>query len=1219
MTANSHRAVLSKLQDKLKNFSSFFQFHHDYYPDPAKDSTIRSVRWPIPSQILEETKHLSRELAVNPRSLFLAAWCLLLGRYSQQQDLTIGVNIGGKAAPLRYQLPLGLTFTLASIDLDIEYSFVMKLKHINISDLDKIISPNSKGASPPFFSVVFNELDKSYLPSMEQVEMELQVTEQMLYLNYDANLFSEQTALELLESYITLLEAGIQNPTLPYEQLKLISSRQRDQLLYKWATGPRVERPERIFLQDFETQVKVTPQRTAIVFEKQAISYEELNVLANSLAHSLINAGILPETIVAVYVNRSLCLPIALLAIMKTGGIALPIDPLLPPDRINFMLEDAKAKLMLVDSTLAPAAAQFGVKQQIIDLEQLQQFAYPTKNVELKIAPRQGVYILYTSGSTGKPKGVITEHRSLYNVLQAMQNFTPLNPLDRLLHLSSCGFDVSVMGFWWPLMQGASVVIAGGDTLGDMLGLSKLILNERCTVLNITPYVLGLLLNQSELVLNSPLRLIHVGGEEFNQEKYAKALKLKNCTVVNCYGPTECTIYSTAFLIDNSLNAPSAPIGRPLENYTCYVLDASLEPVPMGMPGELYIGGPGLARGYLNRPEITREKFIKNPFSHHSDDLLYKTGDLVYWRSDGILVFLERTDFQVKVRGHRIELGEIEHSLMQLNPIKESVVQALKLKTGKQLVGYVTFKKKSLSENEMKNFLRKKLPSYMVPIHILALEKMPVNVNGKIDRKALPLPDLSQYLANFVPPRDNLEKAIAKTWQEILQIEQVGIYDNFFELGGDSLLTAELAYKLKDSLNHEIPLHNFFTYPTIASLAESSDANIWLVDIANTVQNDIQNSLSLIPSSGPLPSARLPRAILLTGASGFLGAYLLAELLKTSQAKIYCLIREHNQEDAKQRLLANMKEYQLDITSYQNRIYTLCGDLEEPGLGLDPTTYQQLAEEVDAIYYCGAKVHHLYDYNALRPSNVLGTVELLKLGTIHHPKRHFYISTLSTSYPTDAGTLSENFSEVFPKGLELGYNISKWTSEKILQKAMERGFAVTIFRPGQIIANLIAQQTMPFSKFQLTLLLKGCLQLGQAPLGMGTLPLISVHTTAQAIAALSFEEKNMGKVFNVVLPHQHSLDEIFLGLKNASLRPLELIPFEEWKEKALPKMGGDNAFYSFKSSYQQIQASKIAQINIPAEATNFFQAAKKAHLSLDPIENEMWVAYLKKYADWFID
>jgi amino acid adenylation domain-containing protein len=609
----------------------------------------------------------------------------------------------------------------------------------------------------------------------------------------------------------------------------------------------------------FEEQVARTPDAVAVVFEEASLTYGELNSDANRLAHSIRSFGGGPEARVAICLERSLEMVVALLAVLKSGCAYVPLDPTYPLERLSFMLEDSGAVALL---TKKPFARIFAGNQalKIVDLtapsgERSDRPITGPNPIGLDILPSHLAYVIYTSGSTGKPKGVMVEHRSIVNRLVWMQRAYGLNANDTVLQKTPFSFDVSVWEFFWPLMAGARLVMARPEGHKDPAYLIEIINRSKVTTAHFVPSMLDTFLDQANAARCLSLIRIISSGEALPA---ALARRFSNCfplaALHNLYGPTETTVDVTAWTYEPDPALTSIPIGRPIMNTRVYILDADGEPVPVGEAGELYIGGAGVARGYLNRPELTAERFLADPFCGEAGARMFRSGDLCRWRSDGNIEYLGRNDFQVKIRGFRVELGEIEARLTELATVRAAVVAVCEDKLGdKRLVAYlVPATGAKLRDGDLRDALGGSLPDYMVPHTFIPLERMPVTANGKLDRAALPAPSANNQLrrendssrpavepnraarngvtpgaranisreANYVPPSDTLEVQLIEIWEEVLGVPRIGVRDDFFLLGGHSLRAARMFARIGEKLRRNIPLATLFQAATIEKLAQ---------------------------------------------------------------------------------------------------------------------------------------------------------------------------------------------------------------------------------------------------------------------------------------------------------------------------------------------------------------------------------------------------------------
>ena len=603
-----------------------------------------------------------------------------------------------------------------------------------------------------------------------------------------------------------------------------------------------------------------TPNAIAIVYQEQALSYGELNRRANRLAHYLRDLGVGPDKRVAICVERGLEMVVGLLAVLKAGGAYVPLDPAYPAERLRYMIEDSGPEVLLTQGHLREQMR--GVKRElaVIDFSDpgVGWQEWPETNPEktgVGLTAEHLAYVIYTSGSTGTPKGVMVAHRGLTNFLWSMRRELGLEADDVLLSTTRLSFDIAALELYLPLTIGAHLRILGGEAGLDGVRVSKEIERD-VTMMQATPASWRMFLDAG---LEGTGRLkVLCGGEALNVD-LARALASRSHSAWNLYGPTETTIWSSVEKLKKDLSGVS--IGRPIANTQIYIFDSHGEPVPIGVVGEIHIGGAGVARGYLNRPELTGDRFVPDPFSNGPGGRMYRTGDLGRWRSDGNIEFLGRNDFQVKIRGFRIELGEIEARLMEHEGIQEAAVLAREDRPGdKRLVAYYTAREQnSVGAQELRAHVATKLPEYMVPAAYVRLESLPLTPNGKLNRKALPTPEGDAYgVRQYEAAQGAIEELLAGIWTDLLKMERVGRHDNFFELGGHSLMGVRVITRVREALKVEVEIRDLFAWPVLQDFASA---------LAIAVPAEL-------PAYPPYPSGRTdsavsgPAAFVVFGADG---------------------------------------------------------------------------------------------------------------------------------------------------------------------------------------------------------------------------------------------------------------------------------------------------------------------------------------------------------------
>jgi amino acid adenylation domain-containing protein len=652
-------------------------------------------------------------------------------------------------------------------------------------------------------------------------------------LEYNTDLFDAAAISRMIEHFQTLLESVVADPKQRISALPLMSEQETERLLLEWNETKVDYSVEKLLPSLFEAQVERTPEAVALVFEETQLTYRELNERANQVAHYLQHLRVGPEVLVGICLERSVEMVAGILGVLKAGGAYVPLDPAYPLERLAFMLEDSRAPVLLTAQRLIEGLGETirnlrsAIRNPVVVCldalgEALAQES--RENPAPKVSEDNPAYVIYTSGSTGKPKGAVISHRAICNHMLWLVNRFSLGAADRVLQKTPFSFDASVWEFYAPLLVGGQLVMARPGGHQDGAYLVRAIAEHQVTILQLVPSLLRMLLDEEGFAKCESLRCVFCGGEALPtelQERFAVTLAAE---LHNLYGPTEASIDVTSWACQWAGDRPIALIGRPISNTQIYLLSAQLQPVPIGVPGELHIGGDNLARGYLNRPGLTAERFIPNPFSQEPGARLYKTGDLARYLSDGNLEFLGRIDHQVKVRGFRIELGEIEAVLRRHPAVDESIVMVREDRPGdKRLVAYVVARQEPApSVGELRSLVKEKLPEYMVPAAFVFLEALPLTPNRKVDRKRLPKPDYARPVleAAFVAPRTPTEEKLAEIWSQLLGVAQVGIYDNFFELGGHSLLATQLVSRVREAFEMELPLISLFEVPVIAELAE---------------------------------------------------------------------------------------------------------------------------------------------------------------------------------------------------------------------------------------------------------------------------------------------------------------------------------------------------------------------------------------------------------------
>lgn len=823
------------------------------FPRPAKPSPHgQRLRFALPAQLAERAQLFCRAEGCTPFVLLLATWQLLLARYSGQQAFAIGVPhaarsrceldelIGFFVNTLIYRVDLGAQLTGRELCRRLRQESLAALDHAELPFelLLEQLQVERDPSRTPLFQAMFNLSSGAAVRlsladiQIEQVlinadsakfdlSLDVAVRPDGLYceLEYRLDLFLPATAERIATHYQQLLEALLHSPDSAVWQLPLLASGERDEVLNLWNRSEQVLVAGEDMLALFERRVLAGPERCALVCGAEQLSYAELNAQANRLAHWLRGEGVGAEQLIGVCLEREAALLIALLAIHKAGAAYLPIDPAQPPARNADILAQAAPTLLLTREALT---GLFDSELPVVTLESLQpaMATLSEDNLGLPVQPRQLAYSLYTSGSTGRPKGVQIEREALVNFLHGIQAHARLTEDDRLLAVTTLGFDIAVLELFLPLLHGACVVLAQREQALQPAALIRLLESQAVSVMQATPATWQMLLDYPSQAWQG-LRVL-CGGEALPGE-LAERLLARGVQLTNVYGPTETTVWSAAQAVER-VDAAVVPIGRPLANNRLYILDDYLQPQPPGVAGELYIGGAGLARGYAGRPGLTATAFVPNPFARPEapgvgfGSRLYRTGDLARYRADGSVEFLGRRDFQVKLRGFRIELGEIEAALTAHGEVQQAVVAVRQAPGGQEtLVAYLRASPE-LAVESLGDHLRERLPAYMLPTAFVRLDGFPLNANGKVDRRALPAPAWGASEA-LTPPASDSERRLAAIWTEVLGVSAISRQDELFALGAQSLQLVRIQARVISEFACEVALAELFAHPRLCDMA----------------------------------------------------------------------------------------------------------------------------------------------------------------------------------------------------------------------------------------------------------------------------------------------------------------------------------------------------------------------------------------------------------------
>jgi amino acid adenylation domain-containing protein len=822
--------------------------------------TFRGIRhfFKVDSELTNKLKAFCKSRRLTPFMVVTAAYFILLMQYTGQEDIIIGCPFANRSYPelsTDIENTIGMFINTMPLRMDISDNptvkdLITRVQKVVIGALSNHqlpferlvaeIQPERDLSRTPIFQAIINMRNFPRFSSQSLIvsdtvlgdrdaafDLSFELNEQdngfSCAFRYNVDLFEESTIARMAIHYQRLLEAILVNSDLSISELEMLTPEEKQQILYNWNTT-EADYPQACIHDLISKQAWKNSSAPAVICGEEILSYGELDIHANQLAHFLQSKGVSQNTVVGIFLPRSGRMVISQLATIKAGGAYLPLDTTYPLERIRFMLEDAQPKLVITVSTLLNQLPDT-IETICLDTEAGIINGFEKAEPHISISPDELAYVIYTSGSTGHPKGVMSTHRGAVNFIAHMIKAHVLNGSDRVLQLTPLSFDASVRDTLGTLIFGGTILLMDDEQMRNPDAiLSTITKYSASCILSIVPTMLNFL---SETALaqgfnkNNDLRLIMPSGEilQIKDVQRAWAAFGSKVKIVNQYGPTECSMISAVYTIEEDTieNLPVIPIGKPISNTRLYILDKSLKPVPIGAKGELYIGGLGVGRGYINQSNLTMEHFIHDPYSTLTGGRMYKTGDVARYWPDGTLEFYGRQDNQVKLRGYRVELGEIEAVLRDHPSVKEIAVVLWSDISSDQLIAYVVLKDRSSTYDDLREFVARRLPFYMVPSSFVILDSLPLTPNRKIDRRALPRPD--QQVPVHVVPRNDTERRLLEIWKEILNLNNIGVTDNFFDIGGHSLMAVRLFARIENTFGTKLPLTALFQHGTVEELA----------------------------------------------------------------------------------------------------------------------------------------------------------------------------------------------------------------------------------------------------------------------------------------------------------------------------------------------------------------------------------------------------------------
>lgn len=899
--------------------------------------------------------------------------------------------------------------------------------------------------------------------------------------DYQTELFCSFAEIELLVNRIVgIIRQVISAPDTTVEQLDILTESEKQKVVYDF-NDTAVNYPrDKCVHELFSEQAAKTPDKVALIFEDKQFTYKQLDEMSNSLAHYLREKGVKPNDIVPIISQRSYLAVVAMFAVLKAGGAYMPVDPAYPKDRIDYMINDAGSSIALTCGYNEPLA----VETIVLDGFDFSINCTPIKNVN---TPDDLCYLIFTSGSTGKPKGAMLKHSGVINFANCRNPFVKavFANCNIILAIGAFTFDISVVEIYIPLLNGLCTVVANEESINNPDLLAYIILINSVDFVHATPTRLSYYLNSHSFesaICN--IKTILTAGESFTPDLLEKIRKSTNARIYNGYGPTETTVGCSFAIIER---ADNITIGKPIANTQIYILDKNRKPLPIGVAGELCISGDGVGKGYLNRPELTAEKFIPNPFI--DGKTMYCTGDLARWLEDGEIEYLGRIDTQVKIRGLRIELGEIESVMSSFDGIHMTAATDKRYENGRQyLVGYYTADS-DIDEKALRRHLSAKLPKYMVPNYFVHLDEMPMTASGKTDRKNLPLPAFTASAEEYVAPETDFEKRLCNVLCEMFSVEKAGVTDDFFnDLGGDSLKAIEYVAK-SHTAGVEFALQEVFDYPTVRSLCSHLEKGS--EKIIRYTAGDFEKFNSILGRNvideSFVPVKKELGNVLLTGATGFLGAHILDSLMQNETGKIYCLVRSNSPDDRRGRWPQMLQYYFGNKYDGElgKRIIPVVGDITRDGLSDNAPT------DVQTVIHTAATVKHFGSYEYFRSVNAEGTQNVINYAS-RIGAELIHISTISVSGNSLADEFavyrSEELKNFYETSLFIGqpldnvYVRSKFEAEVEVLEAIRNGLNAKIIRVGNLTNRLSDSRFQPNYKSNAFLTrFKAALDLGMVP------------------------------------------------------------------------------------------------------------------------------------------
>ncbi|MGW6191303.1 non-ribosomal peptide synthetase family protein [Bacillus cereus] len=1118
-----------------------------------------------------------------------ATW---LYHISKEKHIIVLYHTRGSLFPITIEVSNYLSYESLNLQIVEQVEQIQEMNEEEIGEFQN--SNNSSEISPIIIGETYYDLqDKNTLQFVLNKNM------QSVEMIFNSVNWKETTIIRYAQQINGVLIDALQNTSKYIKHFNIIT--EAEMALYNLVNDTTAVYPEKSIVDMFYKTVTQFPNRTALSSKEGTLTYEELNKKSNQIAHLLIKNGVQLGDYVGIFMKRSIDTVVSMVAILKAGAAYVPIDPDYPEGRIQYIIQDSQAKVILMKET--PITCDEVQTVSIYDSETCE-----ATDVKLSIHCDGVAYMIYTSGSTGNPKGTMLAHRGVINLYTWMQRQYELTEEGVFAQFPSFSFDASVWESFASLFCGGNLYVLLEEERLSVEAFATAIHKVKATSILALPTIfvrqVATYLAKEDVYKLASLKRIAIGGEMLPVEviKLWRERIGTNVEIHNVYGPTECTVVTTTYQIPSQLNEDDAsiPIGKPCANYEVIILDENMNLCPIGVPGELYIDSVGLAKGYFNKPEKTVEAFIPNPFNPIVN--IYKTGDIVKLLEDGNIEFLHRKDDQVKIRGHRIELGEIQSKISQDHNIKENAVFAKKSKEGSQylIAFYTTLNKKEIPELVYQ--LQEQLPDYMVPSKLIYINELPLTPNKKIDVKKLAQLE-EKYepirLQEYVAPSTKAEKQIANAWAEVLGVSKIGVHDDFFTIGGHSLKVLRVLTLLKEDFSH-LTIQDFFKERTIYGLARiEREVKVETEEVFREYK--VIHEPDTITYSNALEDIHISN-VFLTGATGYLGSHILYELLRDTSATIYCLVRPT--KDVQQRIIDTLASYFNDICEeWLQRIQAVPGDLGEEYLGMSEEEFTLISSKIDTVIHCGADVRHFGDVKQFENVNVQGTGRMLALaenGATFH-----FISTIGI--PIDLAveqwdTYMETGDFNYNVELENVYSDSKLQAEDLVREALKSGIQGNIYRAGNLACHSETgsfQQNIEGNAFYR--LIKTMLLIGKAPNVKWKVDFTPIDFASKSIVSYLQDQKIVGETLHICHPHQIEFEH-FIKLIEECGYNLEMVPLSQYINMGLMLAKEDEVIAELIASQVAGDGAQQSEIVMGTRRTN--EWIKKKELVVPAINKE---------------